>query len=576
MVERLAAESPDAETFRGRVAAFRALDREARLTGTIEKEGFDTGRTAINPFTNEEVPIWIANFVLAEYGTGAIMAVPAHDERDFEFARKYDLPIRVVVTHGDGAPVATSMKEATTNYGRLVNSGPWNGREAPAVIADMIRDAERRGVGTGEVQYRLKDWGISRQRYWGTPIPMIYCERDGVVPVPYEDLPVKLPSVTTFTGRGASPLAQVPEFVNVTCPRCGGPARRETDTMDTFVDSSWYFLRFCDPHNTEQPFDPAAAALWMPVDFYSGGVEHAILHLLYSRFFTRVLRDVGLVNFGEPFTRLLTQGMVLKDGAVMSKSKGNVVDPDDMLQKYGADALRLYVMFVAPPEKEVEWSDAGLEGSFRFLLRVWRIVDHWHETIGGEGIPSLSDDYLESERALRRKAHETIRRVTTDIEDRMHLNTAVSSLMELVNELYAFSDSTARGAPSRGEPAASRMERPQTIAALREAIDALVIMLSPFAPHMTEELWQMMGHPETLARAKWPTFDAAVAKAPEIVVPVQVNGKLRARVTAPAEASEDRLRELAMAEAAVRSHIAGKTVVKVLIGKGPIVSVVVK
>ena len=576
MVERLAAESPDAEAFRGRVAAFRALDREARLTGTIEKEGFDTGRTALNPFTNEEVPIWIANFVLAEYGTGAIMAVPAHDERDFEFARKYNLPIRVVVAHGDAAPVATSMKEATTNYGRLVNSGPWNGREAPAVIADMIRDAERRGVGTGEVQYRLKDWGISRQRYWGTPIPMMYCERDGVVPVPYDDLPVKLPAVTTFTGRGASPLAQVPEFVNVTCPRCGGPARRETDTMDTFVDSSWYFLRFCDPHNTEQPFDPAAAAHWMPVDFYSGGVEHAILHLLYSRFFTRVLRDVGLVNFGEPFTRLLTQGMVLKDGAVMSKSKGNVVDPDDMLQKYGADALRLYVMFVAPPEKEVEWSDAGLEGSFRFLLRVWRIVDHWHETIGGEGIPSLSDDYLESERALRRKAHETIRRVTTDIEDRMHLNTAVSSLMELVNELYAFSDSTARGAPSRGEPAASRMERPQTIAALREAINALVIMLSPFAPHMTEELWQMMGHPETLARATWPAFDAAVAKAPEIVVPVQVNGKLRARVTAPAEASEDRLRELAMAEAAVRSHIAGKTVVKVLIGKGPIVSVVVK
>ncbi|HEY7170020.1 MAG TPA: leucine--tRNA ligase [Vicinamibacterales bacterium] len=388
LVDRFAAESPDPAAFRARVAAFRALDREARLTGAIEKEGFDTGRTAVNPFTGAEVPIWVANFVLAEYGTGAIMAVPAHDQRDFEFARKYSLPIRIVVRHGDDATTAERMTEATSNYGRLVDSGEYSGQEAPAVIGRMIRDAEQRGIGKGEVQYRLKDWGISRQRYWGTPIPVIYCDTDGVVSVPYEDLPVKLPTVTTFTGRGDSPLAQVSDFVNVKCPRCGRPARRETDTMDTFVDSSWYFLRFADPTNDEQPFDPAAAAYWMPVDFYSGGVEHAILHLLYSRFFTRVLRDVGLVNIDEPFKRLLTQGMVLKNGAVMSKSKGNVVDPDDMLQKYGADALRLYVMFVAPPEKEVEWSDAGLEGSFRFLLRVWRLVDHWAETVGGEGVPA--------------------------------------------------------------------------------------------------------------------------------------------------------------------------------------------
>ena len=367
MVDRLAAESADPAAFRARVAAFRALDRQARLTGAAEKEGFDTGRTAINPFSGAEVPIWIANFVLAEYGTGAIMAVPAHDERDFEFARKYSLPIRIVVQSDETPPSADAMTLATTNYGRLINSDQWNLREAPAVVAEMIRDAEARGIGEGEVQYRLKDWGISRQRYWGTPIPVIHCETDGVVPVPYADLPVELPKVTTFSGRGDSPLAQVAEWVNVKCPKCGGPARRETDTMDTFVDSSWYFLRFCDPTNAELPFDPAAAGYWMPVDFYSGGVEHAILHLLYSRFFTRVLRDVGLVNIDEPFKRLLTQGMVLKNGAVMSKSKGNVVDPDDMLQKYGADALRLYVMFVAPPEKEVEWSDAGLEGSFRFL-----------------------------------------------------------------------------------------------------------------------------------------------------------------------------------------------------------------
>jgi len=576
MVEQFARESPDAEAFRARVAKFRALDREARLTGAIEKEGFDTGRTAVNPFTGEPVPIWIANFVLAEYGTGAIMAVPAHDERDFEFARKYGLPIRIVVQSDETPASSGEMTVATTNYGRLVNSGPWDGRDAPVVMTEMIRDAERRGIGKGEVQYRLKDWGISRQRYWGTPIPIIHCEKDGVVAVPYEDLPVELPKVTTFTGRGDSPLAHVESWVNVKCPTCGGPARRETDTMDTFVDSSWYFLRFADPKNGELPFDPAAAAYWMPVDFYSGGVEHAILHLLYSRFFTRVLRDVGLVNFDEPFTRLLTQGMVLKNGAVMSKSVGNVVDPDDMLQKYGADALRLYVMFVAPPEKEVEWSDAGLEGSFRFLVRVWRIVDHWAETIGGEGMPSCkTEECSQAERALRRKTHDTIRRVTADIEERMHLNTAVSSLMELVNELYSFSEGTAHGAPARGEPPAGRIERPQTIAALREAIDALVLMISPFAPHAAEEMWQMLGHVGGLAKAKWPSFDAEVAKADEVEVPVQINGKVRARIVVPADSSDDRLRELALANAVVQGHTNGKTIRKVVIGKGPLVSVVV-
>jgi leucyl-tRNA synthetase len=576
LVDRFASESPDPQAFRGRVAKFRALDREARRDGTIEKEGFDTLRTAVNPFTGKDVPIWVANFVLAEYGTGAIMAVPAHDERDFEFARKYQLPVRIVVRSAETPATADALTTATTNYGTLVDSGPWDGQEAPAVVTKMIADAEQRGIGKREIQYRLKDWGISRQRYWGTPIPVIHCEKDGVVPVPYADLPVELPKVTTFSGRGDSPLAQVPEWVNVKCPTCGGPARRETDTMDTFVDSSWYFLRFCDPHNASLPFDPATATYWMPVDFYSGGVEHAILHLLYSRFFTRVLRDEGLVNFDEPFTRLLTQGMVLKNGAVMSKSKGNVVDPDDMLQKYGADALRLYVMFVAPPEKEVEWSDAGLEGSFRFLARVWRLVDHWAETIGGEGMPNCNAaECSDAERQLRRKTHDTIRRVTSDIEERMHLNTSVSSLMELVNVLYDFSEGTAHGVPTRGGAPAGRTERPQTIAALREAIDALVVMISPFAPHMAEELWQMMGHADTLAAAKWPSFDAAVAKAAEVVVPVQVNGKLRARITAPADALEDQLRELALADPAVMAHTSGKTLRKVVVAKGPLVSVVV-
>ena len=576
IVERFARESPDPAAFRARAAKFRALDREARITGAIEKEGFDTGRKAVNPFSGEEVPIWIANFVLAEYGTGAIMAVPAHDERDYEFARKYSLPIRIVVQSGETPASVDQMTVATTNYGRLVNSGSWNGKEAPAVVSAMIRDAEQRGIGKGEIQYRLKDWGISRQRYWGTPIPIIHCEKDGVVAVPYEDLPVELPKVTTFTGRGDSPLAHVESWVNVTCPKCGGPARRETDTMDTFVDSSWYFLRFADPKNAELPFDPSTAAYWTPVEFYVGGVEHAILHLLYSRFFTRVLRDIGLVNFDEPFIRLLTQGMVLKNGAVMSKSKGNVVDPDDMLQKYGADALRLYVMFVAPPEKDVEWSDTGLEGSFRFVIRVWRMVDHWAETIGGEGMPECkAADCSEAERALRRKTHDTIRRVTADIEERIHLNTAVSSLMELVNEIYSFSEGTAHGAPTRGEPPAGRVERPQTIAALREAIDALVLMISPFAPHTAEELWYMLGHVGGLAKATWPSFDPDVAKADEVEVPVQINGKVRARIVVPADSSEDRLRELALANAVVQGHTNGKTIRKVVIGKGPLVSVVV-
>jgi len=572
LVEQFAAASPDPNAFRAKVQAFRSQDRDARMGG---KEGFDTGRRAINPFTKQPVPIWVANFVLGEYGTGAIMGVPGHDQRDFEFAQAYGLPITIVV-EPDGSPIAAgTVAQPYEDAGRLVNSGEFNGVPSDEANRRLTALAKERGIGEGTVQYRLKDWGISRQRYWGTPIPVIYCEKDGVVGVPYEDLPVLLPEVTTFTGKGDSPLAQVPGFVNTTCPKCGGPARRETDTMDTFVDSSWYFLRFCDPRNATLPFDPAAAAYWMPVDFYSGGVEHAILHLLYSRFFTRVLRDVGLVNFDEPFKRMLTQGMVLKDGAVMSKSKGNVVDPDDMLQKYGAYTLRLYVMFVAPPEKEVEWNDKSLEGSFRFLYRVWRLVDHWAETIGGEGMPSCGDDCTEAERRLRQKTHDTIRRVTGDIEERIHLNTAVSALMELVNELYAFSEGTAHGAPTRAETPVGRVERPETIAVLCEAIGALVLMLAPFAPHTAEELWERLGHPGGLAAAKWPSFDPELAKAEEVVVPVQINGKVRARLTVASNLSEDELRELALADSAVKAHTHGKMIRKVLVAKGPLVSIVV-
>jgi len=408
---------------------------------------------------------------------------------------------------------------------------------------------------------------------------MIYCPTDGIVPVPDDQLPVVLPRIAQFTGRGDSPLAQVAEFVNVSCPKCGGPARRETDTMDTFVDSSWYFYRFADPHNDEMPFDPATLKYWLPVDFYSGGVEHAILHLIYSRFFARVFRDLGLVDHAEPFTQLLTQGMVLKDGNVMSKSKGNVVDPDTMLQKYGADALRLYVMFVAPPEKEVEWTDAGLEGSFRFLARVWRLVDHWSGAVTAGPTTNNHDDLTPAERGLRRKTHDTIRRVTVDIEERQQLNTAVSALMELVNELYTFSEQTESGSPGRhhaGSTQTSVLERPGTIAVVAEAVDALVRMLAPFAPHTGEELWEMLGHKGGLSATSWPVFDAEVAKAEEVVIPVQINGKVRSRLTVAAGATESELEVLALADPAVKAHIQGKTVKKVVIAKGKLVSLVVQ
>jgi leucyl-tRNA synthetase len=581
LVAAFADRSPDPASMRQQAQAFRLQDRAARISGDIEKQGFDTGVRAINPFTGQPVPIWVANFVLGEYGTGAIMAVPAHDQRDFDFARKFGLPITVVVT-ADGKPASSdAMSEATPAYGQLVESGEYSGLSSEDAQKRMIAAAKERGIGEGTVQYRLKDWGISRQRYWGTPIPMIYCAKDGIVPVPDDQLPVELPKIAEFTGRGDSPLAQVPEFVNVTCPKCGGPARRETDTMDTFVDSSWYFYRFADPRNQNQPFDPAAVKYWLPVDFYSGGVEHAILHLIYSRFFARVFRDLGMVEHSEPFTQLLTQGMVLKDGNVMSKSKGNVVDPDSMLQKYGADALRLYVMFVAPPEKEVEWTDSGLEGSFRFLARVWRLVDHWDETISGEGIgtPQGCTTLNDAERALRRKTHDTIRRVTTDIEQRQQLNTAVSAMMKLVNDLYAFSEKTVTGAPSKRADEdlekIGQVERTETICVVREAVEALICMLSPFAPHTAEELWASIGHETTLTLQPWPSFDLEVAKADEVVIPVQVNGKVRARLTVPADASEEALRETALADEGVQSHIAGKSVKKVVVVNGRLVSIVV-
>ncbi|MEO8679145.1 MAG: leucine--tRNA ligase [Vicinamibacterales bacterium] len=546
LVSVLAKESADEKGFLEQAQRYRGQDRAGRLTGEVAKEGFFTGRFAINPFTNQPVPIWVANYVLGEYGTGAVMAVPAHDERDLDFARKYDLPIVQVVRDDDV----------------LFNSGAYSGLTADAARAAITEAAEERGIGEAKVQFRLKDWGISRQRYWGTPIPMIHCPVDGVVPVPDDQLPVTLPKITEFTGRGDSPLASVPEFVNVTCPKCGGPARRETDTMDTFVDSSWYFYRFADAHNDQMPFDPKKVAYWCPVDFYSGGVEHAILHLIYSRFFARVFHDLGMIEHTEPFTHLLTQGMVLKDGHVMSKSKGNVVDPDTMIEKFGSDALRLYVMFVAPPEKEVEWTDTGLEGSFRFLARVWRVANQWQaDAVDLRHVTIDQGALTAAERSMRRKTHDTIRRVTADIDVRQQMNTAVSAMMELVNELYLFTD--------KGE----RSSQASLVA--REAIEALMVMLSPFAPHTAEELWQMYGHSEGLAKASWPVFDAAVAKAEELEIPVQVNGKLRARVVVAPDIADAELEKIALADPNVQAHTAGKTIKKVVIAKGRLVSVVV-
>ena len=560
LVTTFAKESEDEKGFLQKAQRFRGQDRAGRLTGEVAKEGFFTGRFAINPYTNLPIPIWVANYVLGEYGTGAVMGVPAHDERDFDFARKYDLPIVPVVKPQDGdAPVQGKMREPSSNDGILINSRTYDGLTSDAARRAITDDAEERGIGQGTVQFRLKDWGISRQRYWGTPIPMIHCPVDGIVPVPDDQLPVELPKVTEFTGRGDSPLASVPEFVNVKCPVCGGPARRETDTMDTFVDSSWYFYRFADAHNDQLPFDPKKVAYWCPVDFYSGGIEHAILHLIYSRFFARVFHDLGMIEHKEPFTHLLTQGMVLKDGAVMSKSKGNVVDPDSMTDKFGSDALRLYVMFVAPPEKEVEWTDTGLEGSFRFLARVWRAADHWREAPASGAIDHAS--LSGAERALRRKTHDTIRRVTLDIDVRQQMNTAVSAMMELVNELYAFAEKAQRSA--------------QAPKVAREAVESLIVMLSPFAPHTMEELWEMYGHRDGLIAAKWPAFDAEIAKAEELEIPVQVNGKLRGVVKVVPGISDAELEKVALADPNVQAHIAGKTVKKVVIVKSRLVSIVV-
>jgi leucyl-tRNA synthetase len=547
---------------REQVAAFidkvQKTERAKRTAEDFEKEGVFTGSYCINPVTNRRIPIYLANFVLTDYGTGAVMAVPTHDQRDFEFARKYDLPLQVVI-QPEGEPLDPgTMAAAFTDEGIMVNSGRFDGLksgDAKEKIADYL---EAEGIGKKTVNYRLRDWGISRQRYWGNPIPIIYCDLCGVVPVPEKELPVVLPMDVEFTGEGGSPLARIPEFATATCPQCGEAARRETDTMDTFVESSWYFLRYCCPDFVAGPLDKARAEYWMPVDQYIGGIEHAVLHLLYARFFTKVLRDLGYVDVDEPFINLLTQGMVIKDGAKMSKSKGNVVDPDALIGKYGADTARLFSLFAAPPEKDLDWSDQGVDGSFRFLNRVWKLVHELLPSVREAGPvdgASLSPD----SRNLRRVVHKTIKKVTEDIEERFHFNTAIAAVMELVNAVQAFES---KNDPHNGP-------------VLREALESVVLLLAPFVPHVTSELWEILGHEGILETAGWPDFDAAATVEEELLIVVQVNGKLRGKVTVPVDAGENEVREAALADPRVKPFVDGKSVKKVIVVPGKLVNIVV-
>ncbi|MBE0657419.1 MAG: leucine--tRNA ligase [Bryobacteraceae bacterium] len=515
----------------------------------LVKEGFDTGHTAVNPYSGEEIPVWVGNFVLWGYGTGAIMAVPAHDERDFEFCRKYGINVRPVIRPVDGVlDDGATMETAFCEYGVVEASGEWSGLDSAEARKRMAARAEEQGFGKAAITYRLKDWGVSRQRYWGTPIPVVHCKACGIVPVPEDQLPVVLPKEVEFTGKGKSPLAQLPSFVNTACPKCGADAQRETDTMDTFVDSSWYFLRYVDPKNESLPFDAATVKPWFGVDQYIGGVTHAILHLLYARFWCKFLRDIGLVAVDEPFKNLFTQGMVQLNGQTMSKSKGNIVDPDEMVIKYGADTSRLFTLFAGPPEKNIDWNESSVEGQYRFLSRLFRWVTRNMD--GGEGSG-------ETDAKALRKVHQTIRKITHDFDNRWHFNTSIAALMEMMNELLA------------AEPGLSPAVR-------KECAEKVTLMIAPFAPFAAEELWQLMGRTGPVFKQAWPKWSDELAMEEALEIPVQVNGKLRARVSVPHGSSEDEVKAAALADANVQAHTAGKTVVKAIYVQGKMLNLVVK
>jgi len=593
LVTELAKGKPCEKDVRAFVEKVKKQDKLMRTSEYYEKEGLFLDSYCLNPLTGCKMPIYAANFVLADYGTGCVMAVPTHDQRDFEFAKKFNLELIVVISPKDRTLDPATMTEAYVDEGVLVNSGPFNGMENTKVLEAIADYLEKEGKGKRTIQYRLRDWGISRQRYWGAPIPMITCAQCGIVPVPEKDLPVILPENVVFSSEGGSPLAALPDFVNTTCPQCGGPAARETDTMDTFVESSWYFDRFCSPDCDVKPgLDRKALDYWMPVDQYIGGIEHAILHLLYARFYTKVLRDFGVIGVDEPFTNLLTQGMVCKETTKcpehgylfpeqaaggkcalcgkdvivgktekMSKSLKNVIDPDFLVKTYGADTARIFCLFAAPPEKDLEWSEQGVEGSFRFLSRLWRIFDDYCADIKNvapaAGTLALADDL----KALRRKTHQTIRKVTQDIEDRFHFNTAISAVMELVNALYGVK----RPAP----------DDTTALSVVREALEAAILLLAPIVPHITEELWQLLGKTRAAADMPWPGFDPACVTEEEMTVVIQINGKLRSRMTVPVDCDAEKIKADALADEKIVSFIAGNKILKVIYVPKKLVNIVV-
>ena len=577
LVADIAASNVDLRAKVDQLIAEQRKAREVGDIGEIEKHGVFTGRYALNPFNSEKVPIWVANYILMDYGTGAIMSVPAHDERDYEFARKYKLEIRLVILPIYDDPEATVAEPPlpfTAHDGMLINSGLFSGLETAEAIQKMSAFADKNGFGKATITYRLKDWGISRQRYWGTPIPMLYCEKDGIVTVPEKDLPVILPQAVDIANAVGSPLGSLPDFVNATCPKCGGPARRETDTMDTFVDSSWYFYRYTDAHNDRAPFDSKIAQYWFPIDQYIGGVEHAILHLIYSRFWTKFMRDIGLVTNDEPVERLFTQGMVIKDGAKMSKSLGNVVSPDEMVARYGADAARLYSLFAAPPDRDLDWQDSGIEGIQRFLGRVYRFVKDNAKPDDTDWRKPLPAELKVPARRVQRKLHQTIKRVTDDFQGRWHFNTCISAIMELLNEAGRWILKSPSVHNSATGEFVEGYEIPLPL--LAEVQRSLVLLLAPFAPYLAHELWEMLGEKENLLKASWPKYDAALAKEEELEIPVQVNGKLRSRVTVPADSPEEFVVDHALADEKIESTIAGKRIVKKIYVPGKLVNIVVK
>jgi len=559
-VEKLIAGKDNEQAARAFVDRVRNLNEISRTSTDTEKEGLFTGAYAVHPITGEAVPIWIANYVLMEYGTGAVMGVPAHDQRDWDFAGKYNLPKRLVIQRPDGGLDIAAMTEAYDGPGVMVNSGDFNGM-ASELGKDALADwLESHAVGKRRINYRLRDWLISRQRYWGAPIPIVYCDKCGAVLVPKDQLPVMLPENVRFDTGSVSPLAQVADFINCTCPKCGGPGRRETDTMDTFICSSWYYFRYTDAQNAAHPFESAKANYWLPVDQYIGGIEHAILHLLYSRFFTKVLKDAGLINVNEPFKNLLTQGMVIKDGAKMSKSKGNVVSPEEIIRKYGADTARLFILFAAPPERDLEWSDQGVEGAYRFLGRLWRIVAHFEPLIKTAEGSYDPDKLSKPERELRRVLHVTIRRVTDDIGERFNFNTAISAIMELVNAFYAFREQEDNPSPTL----------------VREVVAGLLRLLAPFAPHITEELWNSVIASDSVHKQLWPEYDSGAVKVDEVEIVLQINGKVRDKIVVPVGLDAAKLEAIAFQQEKVKTLLADKQVVRVICVPQKLVNIVIK